>query len=114
MAAIVLSNAPNPTAYTFTSATTWQEIKLPPRSRVTVSFVAPGGYLAFASNGPVSAPETPTDGGAVGTHRQILAADALISFRAPADMSHPSGQSIFLASQSATPAATITLEPLES
>lgn len=114
MAAIDLRAAILPTCYTFTAATTWQEIQLPPSVRVTVGCEATAGYLGFARNGVVASAETPSDGGAVGTHRVALLADSLVSFRLRADAANPSGQSVFMAAQSGTPTYSVTVEHLES
>lgn len=114
MAAINLRAAPLPTVYTFTSATTWQEVQIPPRCRVTVTFEGTAGYIGFESNGVVASPEEPADGGAVGTHRQPAPADAPMTFRAAPVTDYRNGQSIFLAASSGTPSACVTLEALES
>ncbi len=70
-----------PYVYTQTSAgTTWQGWTLP-RSCGAV-LVTPEGesaYYAFASNGAPGSPETPADGGAVGTHRGVVPADAALA-----------------------------------
>jgi len=113
MAAIDLRGAILPTSYTFTAATTWQEVQLPPSVRVTVGCVGTAGYLGFARNGTVASPEEPADGGAVGTHRVTLAADSLVSFRIRADRNN-NGQSIFIAASSGTPSYEIALEHVES
>ncbi len=114
MAAINLRAAQLPTVYSFTSATTWQEVQIPPRCRVTVTCEGTAGYLGFESNGAVASPEEPADGGAVGTHRQPCAADAPMSFRCAPVTGYRNGQSIFLAASSGTPSITVALEALES
>lgn len=114
MAAIDLRAAPIPTVYTFTAATTWQEIQLPPRCRATVSVESANGYLGFEKNGTVSSPEEPTDGGAVGTHRVKFSQDTLVTFRVAPITDYRNGQSIFVAAASGTPTASVVLEALES
>jgi len=44
MAAINLRDAPIPTVYTFSAETTWQEVQLPPRCRVTVRVAVGHAY----------------------------------------------------------------------
>ena len=114
MAAISLRSAQLPTTYVFTSATTWQEVQLPPRCRVTVTVTGVAGALGFAKNGSPASPEEPADGGAVGTHTQALPADSLVTFRMAPRSANPSGQSIFIAASSGTPAISVTLEDLEN
>jgi hypothetical protein len=114
MAAINLRAADLPWPYTFTAATTWQEVQLPPRCRVTVTCEGTAGYLGFPSAGVVASPEEPADGGAVGTHRQPINADAPSTFRVAPVTSYRDGCSIFLAATSGTPSITVLLESLES
>jgi hypothetical protein len=114
MAAINIRAAQLPTVYTFTSATTWQEVQLPPRCRVTVTVTGVAGVLAFTKNGDPASPEEPADGGAVGTHTQALPADSLVTFRMAPQSANPSGQSIFVAAGSGTPAVSVVLEALEN
>lgn len=114
MAAINLRASPLPTVYTFTSAATWQEVQLPPRCRVTVTCEGTAGYLAFPMVGVVASPEEPADGGAVGTHRQPINADAPTTMRIAPLTEYRSGCSIFIAAQSGTPSVSVLLESLES
>jgi len=114
MAAINLRDAPIPTVYTFSAETTWQEVQLPPRCRVTVQIKGAGGYLAFKANGDPASPETPSDGGAVGTHRVSITQDSLTTYRSAPITSYRTGQSVFIASQSGTRTAEVVLESLES
>jgi len=114
MAAIDLRAATPLWAYAFTSATTWQEVKMPPRCRVTVTIESGTAYLAGPANGTTASPEEPTDGGAVGTHRQLLGtADAPYSFRLTPDPANPSGVSIFLAATTGTPTISVLIESCE-
>ena len=114
MAAIDLSNAILPTTYLGTTASTWQELKLPPSVRVTLTFSSATGIFAMARNGDPASPEEPADGGAVGSHYQTVGANEKLTFRIRADSTNPSGQSIFVASSSGTPAYIVFLEHLES
>ena len=113
MAAIDLRGATLPTCYTFTAATTWQEVKLPPSVRYTIDVGSTAGYLGFARNGATASPEEPTDGGAVGTHKVSILASSQPSRRVTADSKVPSGQSIFIAASSGTPTYTVELEHVE-
>jgi len=116
MAAIDLSGATSyPLIYTQASiATTWQEFVLPTwANRVTVTFEAAAGYVAFIQTG-IGSPETPADGGAVGTHRQPMAADTSYQMevgRDPRTDSALEGEtaraSVFLAAQTGTVTATL-------
>lgn len=109
MAAIDLRKAVLPHAYLFTPGTTWQEVQLPPRCRLTVTMAGADGELAFARNGAVASPEEPEDGGAQGTHFQNLPANALVQFDLVPDVNNPGGQSIFLATQNSATVCSVSL-----
>jgi hypothetical protein len=114
MAAIDLRAAVPMWTYTFTAATTWQEILLPARCRGTVTIESGTGYLAGPANGATASPEAPTNGGAVGTHRQLLGtADAPYSFRMTPTADRLSGQSIFIAATTGTPTVSVLIESCE-
>lgn len=112
MAAIDLRKAVLPTSYLFTPGTTWQEVQLPPRCRVTVTMAGADGELGFARNGTTASPEEPADGGAQGSHFQNLPADALVQFDIVPDTANPGGQSIFLATQNSATACSVSLTHL--
>lgn len=114
MAAIDLTAATLPTVYTFTAATTWQEVYLPSRCRVTVTCESVAGYMAFKANGDPASPEEPEDGGAVGTHRQKIPADAPLSFRLKVGQRTTGVPLLFVAGSTGTPTMTVALEEVES
>jgi len=108
MAAVILSPlASYPSGYTHTLATTWQEFVTDPRSRViTVEnrHASIDIYVAFDSMGDPASPETPTDGGAVGTHYSTVPAGGSRVYRLREDNTgrHTSG-SVFIAGASGSP-----------
>jgi len=120
MAAIALAAATsNPLQYTQASiGTTWQEFTLPTwLGKCTVTFEGTPGYVGFVQTG-IGSPETPADGGAVGTHRQPIAADSPAEIAIPRVAMVLDGStavsSIFLAAQSGTVTATILFEKVPS
>jgi hypothetical protein len=111
MAAIDLSAAnTQPWAYTFTSATTWQEFTLPRWcTAVIIHPEATGAYVAGDNNGTTGSPEVPTDGGAVGTHRIPVAADSAYTWALGGPSSDQSARKLFVAGQSGTPSISLLL-----
>ena len=108
MAAVTLSPlASYPSGYAHTLGTTWQELVLDPRSRcITVENrdASIAIRVAFDSMGDPASAETPTDGGAVGTHYSTVPAGGSRVYRLREDGTdrHTSG-SVFVASASGTP-----------
>ena len=101
----------HPAHYTATVATTWQEFKLAPWQKVTISAENGDIYIGWIGA------ETPAEGGAVGTHRKPLANGGSVEY-----VDHHSGDSgaliagvtlntsVFVASQAATCEITVTVE----
>jgi len=111
MAIIDLSSAnTQPWAYTYTSATTWQQFTLPGWcTAVIVSPESTGCYVAGDNNGAPGSAETPADGGSVGTHRVPVAADGAYTWPLGGPSGDQSARKLFVAAQSGTPSITLLL-----
>ena len=112
MAAIDLSAVTNvPYMYSQASVgTTWQEVKLPPWCcRVAVISTA-AAYVGFIGS------ETPSDGGAVGTHKAAIPQDTAAPFviqdaeQRPIRTGLTYARSVFVAAQTGTATVTVIIE----
>lgn len=110
MAAIDLTAA-DTTPWGVTTAsvgTTWQEYQLPSWCRVVTVKGDAALYVAWDKMGlPSGTPEEPADGGAVGTHRYPVAANAALAVPIRDHSRDEATASIFVAAQSGT--ATVNL-----
>ena len=119
VAAIDLSAA-SLTGWVYTQAsvgTTWQEFILPPWCNQVTVLGSAAIYVAGSMNGAVASAESPTDGGAVGTHKMAIAAGAgyVIGIQGDPERGLVGGggtstPSIFVAAQASTVTATVQLE----
>jgi len=91
--------------YTGTTALLWQEFKIPPRSKVTI-FNEDAGATVYATTdaaGDPAGPETPADGGAVGTHRIPIGPSKSLEIRPNAPGQVSGTKSVFIAGSAAGP-----------
>lgn len=89
-------------------STTWQEYTLPDWARAVTVSVSAIARVAFDGAGdPAGTPEAPTDGGAVGSHYQTIAANTSYSFNRVGSLR---SASIFIAAASGTVDVEIELE----
>jgi hypothetical protein len=114
MAVIDLTTAPLPFKYRIAAhGTTWQEFKIPAGCRYTTQSFNHPHYVANEQNGDPASPETPTDGGSVGTHYMKVAAGAAYTERMPARFHARESQSIFVAADSSNTEVCLSLEEVE-
>ena len=108
-----MSAAPRPSLWRFALATTWTKVTVPASCRVTIGSETTKYFLAFASNGDPASPETPADGGSVGSHYFSLPADQPLSFRHKLGPRSDDLLVFFVAGNGGTPQMTVMVEDLE-
>lgn len=115
MAAVDLSDLTDyPWPHSGSLGTTWQAFTVPGdcgKFTVINEHATQAIYVAGDKAGVPATPETPADGGAVGTHRAKVSAGATVEFMRRGTNEPKATSTIFLAGSGAATGYTLVLEP---